>query len=429
MSRGLVTSLGDLFDIGKILIVKSRRDIAPYTIAFLNYFLDVETEEARTLEEAVQNSISYRSWLETFLEQTGKSEVDFNASELVDKFLDDALSSSSTEDIARRLSGEDILANDDPNMKDMGGGQAGGSPFADALADYSDTDIQELMKRMEAVAKQQKAPHSGGSHWIGTNGVSPYGHGGRAAGGIRIGGEGRGKSARKVLGDPEYYPVMVNQVLSDDTIDVALASLKNITDSSVDFELDIEKTIDEGVKKGAIFVPYMRPITEDKLSVVLFIDNGGYSMRPFARAASALFLKMKRRFTHDLKIYFFHNAIYDKVYADESRRTPVSIESVMKLDPCHKVFFVGDAHMASYELLAKYGAIEPREECPTPSIEYLKKIATKFPKTVWLNPIPEESWSMTTADYVMRVMRMFPLTPYGIAEAVRYMNRDINQQV
>ncbi|MCP4605337.1 MAG: hypothetical protein GY847_33260, partial [Proteobacteria bacterium] len=256
-----------------------------------------------------------------------------------------------------------------------------------------------------------------------------YGHSGRSAGGIRIGGQGRGKSARKVLGDPEYYPVMINEVLSDDTIDVTLASLKNITDSSVDFELDIEQTIDEGVKKGAIFVPYLRPITEDKLRVILFIDNGGYSMRPYARTVSSLFLKMKRRFTHDLKIYFFHNSIYERVYTDELRRNPISIEQVMKLDPCHKVFIVGDANMASYEMIAQYGSIEPREECPTPSIELLRKIATKFQKTVWLNPIPEQSWLLTTAEYVMRIMKMFPLTPYGIAEAVKHMNKNINQQV
>jgi uncharacterized protein with von Willebrand factor type A (vWA) domain len=136
---------------------------------------------------------------------------------------------------------------------------------------------------------------------------------------------------------------------------------------------------------------------------------------------------MKRRFTHDLKIYFFHNSIYDRVYTDEIRREPIPIEKVLKADPCHKVFIVGDADMAPHELMARYGSIEPREECPTPSIEYLRKIATKFPKTVWLNPIPKKSWLITTAEYILRVMKMFPLTPHGIKDAVEYMNRKTNQ--
>jgi hypothetical protein len=431
MSRGLVSTLGDIYDVGKILIVKGKRDMAPYNLAFFEYFLGIESEHARTLEEAVRNSVAYATWLEQYLEQVGKTQVDFDESELVDRFLDDVLQSTSAAELARRLAGEDIFADDDPNMEDTegGNGESGDSPFSDAWADYRNIDIQEILKRMQAVASKQKRPHSGGSHWIGTDGVSPYGHGGRAAGGIRIGGMGKGKSARKVLGDPEYYPVKLDKVLTDDTIDVTLAALKNIIESSVDFELDIEKTIDEGVKKGAIFVPYLRPVYDNKLQVALFIDNGGYSMRPHAQAVSTLFLKMKRRFTHDLKIYFFHNAIYDRVYTDEQRRQPVPIRKILKLDPTHKVFFVGDADMAPHELMARYGSIEPREECETPGIEFLQQITAHFPKTAWLNPMRQRSWLLSTAEYVMRVMPMYPLTPHGIGEAVEFMTRKTNQLV
>ncbi|RJP71245.1 MAG: hypothetical protein C4532_07990 [Candidatus Abyssobacteria bacterium SURF_17] len=428
MSRGLVSSLGDLFDTGKLLIVKGKRDIAPYTLAFFNYFLGVETEGARTLDEAIRQSVSFNTWLEAFREQAEKSQWDFDESELVERFLDDVLRSSSVEEIARKLSGEDIFANDDPNQEDLGGGVGGRSPFADALADYRNLDIDEILRRMEQVAKQQKGPHSGGSHWIGTDGISPYGHSGRGLGGVRIGGAGRGKSARKVLGDPEYYPVMLDKVLTDDTIDVALASLKKIADSTVEFKLDIEKTIEEGVKRAGVFIPYLKPITEDRVQVMLFIDNGGYSMRPYAKTVTSLFLKMRRRFTHDLKIFFFHNSIYDRVYRDEFRRDPAPLVRIMKEDAAHRVFIVGDADMAPHELLARYGAIEPREECELPSIEYLRKIAERFPRTVWLNPIPPRSWPFTTADYVMRVTKMFHLTPHGIAQSIEYMNRKASER-
>jgi hypothetical protein len=208
---------------------------------------------------------------------------------------------------------------------------------------------------------------------------------------------------------------------------VTLASLKNIADSFVDYKLDVEKTIEEGVKKGGIFIPYLRPISEDRIQVLLFIDNGGYSMRPYAKAVSTLFLKMKRRFTHDLKIYFFHNTIYDRVYTDEYRRDPVPLAKVINLDPHHRVFIVGDADMSPHELLARYGSIEPREESELPSMQYLQKIAEKFPRTAWLNPIPPNSWRVTTADYIMRAVQMFPLTPHGIAKAVEYMNRKTNE--
>ena len=99
-----------------------------------------------TLEEAVAKSVSFNTWLESYLEQTGKTKWDFDESELVDKFLDEVLKSSTAEEIARKFAGEDILADDDPNMEDTGEGGGGGrSPFADALADYSNIDIQEIL--------------------------------------------------------------------------------------------------------------------------------------------------------------------------------------------------------------------------------------------------------------------------------------------
>ena len=54
-------------------------------------------------------------------------------------------------------------------------------------------DIEELLKRMKEVAKHQRFNHAGGSDWIGTDGISPYGHGGAAKGGIRIGGTGEAR--------------------------------------------------------------------------------------------------------------------------------------------------------------------------------------------------------------------------------------------
>jgi hypothetical protein len=122
-------------------------------------------------------------------------------------------------------------------------------------------------------------------------------------------------------------------------------------------------------------------------------------------------------------MYFFHNSIYHRVYSDEARRDPVPLEKILDMNHDHRVFIVGDADMAPHELMARYGSIEPREETEISSIEYLQKIGARFRRTVWLNPIPQKSWLITTAEYIIRVMKMFPLTPHGIADSVEYMNR------
>ncbi|MEQ1570417.1 MAG: hypothetical protein ABMA64_32590 [Myxococcota bacterium] len=56
----------------------------------------------------------------------------------------------------------------------------------------ADQDLwKELLKRLA----EQKEQHDGGSRWVGTGGTSPFGHSGRASRGIRVGGEGGGRSA------------------------------------------------------------------------------------------------------------------------------------------------------------------------------------------------------------------------------------------
>ena len=123
----------------------------------------------------------------------------------------------------------------------------------DKMADYSDLTLEELMQRMEEVLKQQKRDHSGGSHWVGTGGISPYGHGGAAKDGIRVGGSGGGKMARKVMADANFFPVDLDAILNDNNIDAALASLKGIIEESAQETLDVKQTIDRGLERGVYF--------------------------------------------------------------------------------------------------------------------------------------------------------------------------------
>ena len=142
-----------------------------------------------------------------------------------------------------------------------------------------------------------------------------------------------------------------------------------------------------------------------------------------ARKIQMLFAKIKRRFSQDLKTFYFHNAIYDQVYEDEARRTPVTLRKVMENSPEYRVFIVGDSYMGPHELLSPYGSIEFREESPKPSLENLKTLHEHFPYLVWINPTPKQFWNRTVASYIQQIMRMEPLSINGILEAAKYMNQ------
>ena len=407
MRKGLVKTLGDVYNVLKGLVVKDPQMMGPYTRAYYDYFLNIDIQNGERLDDAVMRSETFKNWLSNRKE---KNDIDIDLSDLVTQFLDEVHLTSY--DIKQIISGKEIWDKDNPHLEDEeGDNYESQNHHLDKMADYSDLTLEELLERMEEIKKQQKGKHSGGSHWIGTGGISPYGHGGAAKGGIRAGGSGGGKMARRVLGDRNFFPVDMDRIINDDNVDAALASLKGIMEESAHDHLDVPKTIEQGLRRGGLFIPELTKVKEKKLKVLLMIDNGGYSMSPFVLTIRELFKKMKTRFSHDLETYYFHNTIYDRVFSDPRRSKMVKIEKILSKDPDYRVFIIGDAAMAPYELNKL-------------SLRTYKKINKKFKKTVWLNPELEKYWRHTfTINMIKQMIDMYPLTPRGIETAVREMNR------
>lgn len=409
MEKGLVKTLGDIYLVLKGLVVKDPQMMGPYTRAFYAYFLNIDIQNGDTLDDAILRSETFKDWKKDFF--TRHPLVEFTEDELVTKFLDEVHLTSY--DIKKIISGKELWDKDDPNLKDEDGAELDDRERRplDRMADYSDLSLEELMERMQKILDQQKSKHRGGSHWIGTGGISPYGHGGAAQGGIRVGGTGGGKMARKVINDRNFFPVDMDKIINDDNVDAALASLKGITEESAHDRLDVESTIKHGLQRGGLFIPEIVQISEEKLQILLFIDNGGYSMSPFVTVIRELFKKMKTRFAHDMETYYFHNTIYDRVFSDARRSKRVMMEKILSKDPNYRVFIIGDASMAPYELNKM-------------SLRNYKKLKDKFKRVVWLNPEPERYWRHTySINVINKMIPMYPMTPKGIENAVRDMNR------
>ena len=347
MDKGLVRTIGDLFNVLRTFIIKDPEHVGPYTKAFYAYFLDINIRPNDRLNDAILRSQTFEQWKET---NFGRIEDNITPDEWVNRFLDQV--HLTHYDIKEVLDGRELWDKDKGDLEDNPEGnkdEALNRPL-DRMADYSDLTLEELMQRMGEVKEQQQSEHSGGSHWIGTGGISPYGYGGAAKDGIRVGGSGGGKMARKVLGDSNFFPVDLEAILNDNNIDAALASLKGIVEETAHEILDVKETIEKGLERGGLFIPEIKNETFDKLQVLLIIDNGGYSMHPYIKSVQTLFRKMKTRFAHDLETYYFHNTVYRQVFTDSQRRKSLPIERLLSKDPNYHVFFIGDAAMAPYEL-------------------------------------------------------------------------------
>lgn len=280
---------------------------------------------------------------------------------------------------------------------------------------------EELIEYFKARLKDQDGEHHGGSRWIGTGGTSPVGHSGFHPGGMRVGGVGRNRSAVKVAMDRRYRDYSLEGPLTRPMVGEALKRLRNLVPAGPKDQVDIDETLRQTMKNGGeIDIVFKRGL-KDRLKVMLAIDNGGYSMDPHIPLVQTLFDYVRAQFK-ELKTYFFHNTIYGTIWEDPARyRKPKRIAEFASADPETRVFIVGDASMAPYELMVTDGSIHIEDRSGSPSIECLKFLADTFPHIVWLNPVPAKMWNYThTIRHIRDIFPMFELTIDGLEKAVAH---------
>ncbi|MDZ4184211.1 MAG: hypothetical protein U1D97_04425, partial [Desulfuromonadales bacterium] len=283
---------------------------------------------------------------------------------------------------------------------------------------------EELVEYFLKLLKEQREAHHGGSRWIGTGGTAPVGNAGNHPGGMRVGGTSRNKSAVKVALERRYRDYTQEGPLTEFQMGEAMKRLRRMIPAGPRDLVNVEKTIYQTMRNaGEIEIVFDRRLS-DRLKVILMIDNGGWSMDPYVEVVQTLFNYARAQFK-DLKIYYFHNTIYNLVWQDPQRHyKPEPVEDFLRKDPDTRLIFVGDASMAPYELLQANGSIYVEASKSSPSIERLRFLAKTFRHAAWINPQTEYYWGQTyTIDVIREVFPMFELTLDGLDQAVQHLMR------
>jgi uncharacterized protein with von Willebrand factor type A (vWA) domain len=288
-------------------------------------------------------------------------------------------------------------------------------------------DLDELRRRFEERLNEQKERHDGGNKWIGTGGTSPFGHSGTNPGGIRVGGKGGSRSAVQVAGERRFKNLRSDLVLDVRQFGAALKKLRVLTRDGREEELDMDETIDQTARNfGDIEMVFKQP-RKNEVKLLLLMDVGG-SMTPYSQLTSLLFSAAHQasHFKH-FESYYFHNCPYETLYQDITRRKGVRTAEVLKkVDSTWRCIIVGDAAMAPYELMDAGGAIEFSYMNSDSGIVWLKRIAEKIPRTVWINPDSPKYWaSYYTVRVIANIFPMFPLTLEGIDDAITELRRRV----
>lgn len=281
--------------------------------------------------------------------------------------------------------------------------------------------LQALLERIKELFREQEGRHQGGNKWIGTNGTSPFGAYGYNPEGIRIGQqESRHRRAVKVWDKRQFKDLKDDVELETRNIKLALKRLRRITREGQADELDLPQTIRKTSQNGGYLQLEMLPKKKNNIKVLLLFDVGG-SMDDHIEQCSQLFSAAKYEFGQ-LEFFYFHNCVYGQLWKQNIRRWDESIATydvLNKYNSDYKVIFVGDASMSPYEIMMQHGAVEYYNE--EAGIVWLNRFKRRFPKMVWLNPVPREAWAFTNSINIIRKFtedRMFPLTLKGIEQAI-----------
>jgi uncharacterized protein len=286
--------------------------------------------------------------------------------------------------------------------------------------------LDKLMEELQKRLAEQKGRHQGGSKWIGTAGTSPFGAYGSNPEGVRIGQDkNRNNRAVKVWDKREFKNLDDKIEIGTRNIKIALRRLRQFAREGAAEELDLDDTIRSTARNAGWLDIKLVPERHNAAKVLLLMDIGG-SMDGHVRTCEELFSAARAEFKH-LEFFYFHNCPYEALWRDAWRRhvekTP-TLQVMHTYDSGYKLIFVGDASMSPYEIVQPGGSVEHWNE--EAGEAWLRRLAATYPKSVWLNPVPERYWEGTPSIQLVRDLmegRMFPLTLDGLDRAMRRLTR------
>ena len=282
-------------------------------------------------------------------------------------------------------------------------------------------DVEEKFKER---LRDQDSEHNGGSHWIGTMGKTSFGNTGGNIGGVRVGGQTGYQSAFAVIEAKKYRDFRDDRIIDNRQFMQALRKLRQFS-SKLDIpktELDINGTIDKTCNNGGMLQIVMDKPRKNTVKLLLLMDSGG-TMIPYSSLMNELFQSVnKSNHYKDVKVYYFHNCIYSKLYNTPECENGDWIDTewmFRNLDSDYKVIIVGDAAMAPEELYSDSGNYRG----PNGGLsgwEWLNLLKRHYKKIVWMNPkmAPGHAPWREAETAVKTLFPMYMLTVRGLNEAM-----------
>jgi uncharacterized protein len=174
--------------------------------------------------------------------------------------------------------------------------------------------------------------------------------------------------------------------------------------------LDVSATVEQVAKQGFFLKPVYQRRESNHAHLLLLIDQEG-SMAPFHRFTRDLVETAKDEGGIErVDVGYFHNTPANSVYQDSHLTEPVVLDDLLaSCDSETRVLIVSDGGAArGYRRMERVRAI-------TDVIFDIKQHTSLI---AWLNPMPKERWSNSSAQILSYIVPMYQMNQEGFSQAI-----------
>lgn len=210
---------------------------------------------------------------------------------------------------------------------------------------------------------------------------------------------------RQIL-SADYFPVTRRQMKQ------SWRYLRRRIRSGPPTELDLTATVDQISRQGVLLDPVLRPPQVNQTELIILIDRDG-SMVPFHALSQRLAeTALKGGRLGKANIYYFYNCPVENLYCDPNYQVAEAIPEILNRLGSNRagVLIISDGGAARGRL-----NLERIELTET----FLMQFKQRVRNLVWLNPVPRDRWSGTTAEIIAELLPMFELSRRGLDNAIR----------
>lgn len=186
--------------------------------------------------------------------------------------------------------------------------------------------------------------------------------------------------------------------------------LRRLQREGVSQELDVQATTEMLAHTGFLLHPVLQARRRNQARLLVLLDQGG-SMEPFALFLHALLESIVRSGSlKQVDTFYFHDAPEQYLYRSPQLLGATAVDHVL----------AEHGQNTSVLLLSDAGAARGRYDSQRlrTTLAFLETLRRYTYLYAWLNPVPRERWSGSTAGHIAQHVPMFPGDWEGLNDLV-----------